>query len=158
MSVNSHKPHIMVLPEDDANRQLATGFELAIGTRQFQVLSPAGGWPKLGPKFEGAHIAEMRAHVNRFLVLLVDFDNSKGRYDMISKFVPADLFSRVFILGVWTNPEKLRRTRTLETIGKQLAAACKSDEVGEWNDDLLRHNEPELERLRLVSRPILFPD
>ena len=44
MSVNRHKPHLLVLPEDDANRQLARGFELELSTRQFQVLQPAGGW------------------------------------------------------------------------------------------------------------------
>lgn len=28
MSVNRARPHVLVLPEDDANRQIAVGFEL----------------------------------------------------------------------------------------------------------------------------------
>ena len=28
MSVNRHQPHVFVLPEDDANRQMAIGFIL----------------------------------------------------------------------------------------------------------------------------------
>lgn len=156
MSVNRHKPHIMVLPEDDANRQMAIGFERLVGTRQFQVLSPAGGWPKLGPKFQSAHIPEMRAIPSRFMVLLVDFDHARVRYDQIAKSVPADLVSRVFILGVWTDPEDLKRGRTLESIGKDLATACECDVSGEWDDPLLRHNAPELERLRTTAHPILF--
>lgn len=30
MSVNKYKPHVLVLPEDDANRQLANGFLLGL--------------------------------------------------------------------------------------------------------------------------------
>jgi hypothetical protein len=34
MSVNRNRPHVFVLPEDDANLQLATGFVLEFPTRQ----------------------------------------------------------------------------------------------------------------------------
>ncbi len=158
MSANRLKPHVLILPEDDANRQLANGFERGLRTRQFQVLPPAGGWPKIGPKFELAHIPEMRANPNRQMVLLVDFDKSKVRFDQIWKSVPDDLLNRVFILGVWTNPEKLKHSRSLESIGKELAIACKDDVPGDWNDELLRHNLPELERMRQSIGPILFSD
>lgn len=44
MSVNKHLPHVFVLPEDDANRQLANGFYLAesLDVRRMQVLQPPG--------------------------------------------------------------------------------------------------------------------
>jgi hypothetical protein len=43
MSVNKYLPHVLVLPEDDANRQLATGFEIEVKhTRRIQVLVEAG--------------------------------------------------------------------------------------------------------------------
>ncbi len=45
MSVNKYLPHVFVLPEDDANRQLASGFHLQVPwdrQRQMQVLS--SGW------------------------------------------------------------------------------------------------------------------
>ena len=40
MSVNRYRPHIMILPEDDANRQLANGFvsHAFIAPRSVQVL------------------------------------------------------------------------------------------------------------------------
>lgn len=39
-------PHVLVLPEDDANRQLANGFLLDgfLSGRQMLVLEVAGGW------------------------------------------------------------------------------------------------------------------
>jgi hypothetical protein len=44
MSVNKYQPHILVLPEDDANRQLANGFVLdqSVATRNIQVLEEVG--------------------------------------------------------------------------------------------------------------------
>ena len=43
MSVNVYNPHVLVLPEDDANRQIANGFllEPSIKHRNIQVLTPA---------------------------------------------------------------------------------------------------------------------
>ena len=45
MSVNRHQPHVLVLPEDDANRQLANGFRLDqyLLNWKIQVLR-GGGW------------------------------------------------------------------------------------------------------------------
>jgi len=46
MSVNRHSPHVYVLPEDDANRQIANGFLLdpSIVDYRIRVLEEAGGW------------------------------------------------------------------------------------------------------------------
>ena len=43
MSVNKFRQHVFVLPEDDANRQLANGFLLDLSVRQVQILPEAGG-------------------------------------------------------------------------------------------------------------------
>ena len=47
--MNRYKPHVLVVPEDDANRQLANGFlqNPALNLRAIQVLPPAGGWVKV---------------------------------------------------------------------------------------------------------------
>jgi len=39
MSVNVYKPHVLVLPEDDADRQIATGFLLdpSLKPRNIQI-------------------------------------------------------------------------------------------------------------------------
>ena len=50
MMINKHKPHVFVLPEDDANRQLADAFHKDVDWnryRQMQVLAE-GGWLEKG--------------------------------------------------------------------------------------------------------------
>lgn len=45
MSVNRYQPHVLVLPEDDANRQLANGFVLDLDATvltRIQVLEEVG--------------------------------------------------------------------------------------------------------------------
>ncbi|HEX4229241.1 MAG TPA: hypothetical protein VHZ07_11265 [Bryobacteraceae bacterium] len=61
MSVNKFKPHVLILPEDDANRQLANGFLLALDPivqRNVQVLPVAGGWIEVLHCFKSDHVAE----------------------------------------------------------------------------------------------------
>jgi hypothetical protein len=73
MSVNKDLPHVKVLPEDDANRQLAKGFELEVDSnrqRQMQVLSVAGGWNEVLNLFEDVHMGAMNRLPNRLIVLL----------------------------------------------------------------------------------------
>ena len=62
MSVNKYQPHVLVLPEDDANRQLANGFHLQVAwtrQRQMQVLPVAGGWNEVLNLFKSEHVLEM---------------------------------------------------------------------------------------------------
>jgi hypothetical protein len=109
MGVNKAKPHVFVLPEDDANRQLANGFHLELAQiRQMQVLPVADGWTKVLEEFKAVHIGEMERDANRFMVLLIDFDGKPNRLDYAKGFIPARLADRVFILGVWTKPEHLK--------------------------------------------------
>ena len=53
MSVNNHRPHVLVLPEDEANEELVNGFLLdpSIKLRNIQVLPSAGG---CAPRSSGA--------------------------------------------------------------------------------------------------------
>lgn len=48
MSINKYDQHIFVLPEDDANRQIANGFiqDLNLNQRAIQVRPIANGWKK----------------------------------------------------------------------------------------------------------------
>jgi hypothetical protein len=66
---NKHKPHVIVLPEDDANRQIANGFLLdpSIKPRNIQVLNPAGGWGKVLDSFLEDHVAGLRKWPQRHL-------------------------------------------------------------------------------------------
>jgi hypothetical protein len=160
LSVNKAKPHIFVLPEDDANRQLANGFHLNVAwnkDRQMQVLKPAGGWAELLKSFEVEHVVEMQRCPTRFMVLLIDLDGKLTRLKKAKAGIPKDVANRVFILGVLTEPEDLRaQLGTYETIGRAMADDCRDETNTTWEHELLQHNAAELERLRESIRALLF--
>ena len=149
MSVNRYRPHLFVLPEDDANRQLAVGFQLATPTSQIQVLPVAGGWTNVRDRFASDHVRSMEHYIDRRMILLVDFDNDVNRLRAMNAVIPAGLLDRVFVLGTLTRPEHLRQMHgSYETIGRSMAQECSSGEHAIWDSNLLRHNETELVRLR----------
>ncbi len=160
MSANKYQPHVLVLPEDDANRQIANGFQLKTSkVRQMQVLEVAGGWKQVLASFASNHVPEMRRSPHRLLVLLIDFDGNLGRLETAKANIPGDLTDRVFLLGVLSEPEALRGSLALsyEDIGSALARDCRDNTDETWGHHLLRHNEGELQRLRDRVLPILFP-
>lgn len=161
MSVNPYKPHVFVLPEDDANRQLADGFHLEVDgsqQKQMQVLRVARGWKRVLELFRSQHVAEMDRNPNRFMVLLIDLDRQHDRLDVVKAEVPRGLADRVFVLGARPEPEDLRKAKlgSYEAIGSALAKDCREETDSTWGHPLLRHNASELDRLREHVRPILF--
>jgi hypothetical protein len=159
VSVNKHLPHVYVIPEDDANRQLAIGFYLEINqTRQMQVLPVAHGWNEVLRCFQTDHARGMDIFPNRYMVLLIDFDRSEARLEYARRSIPEHLVDRVFVLGIWSEPEDLGGLGSLETIGKGMARDCRDQTDNVWRHQLLRHNAAEIARLREHVRPILFPD
>ncbi len=161
MSVNKHQPHVLVLPEDRANLQLANGFHLQVPSdrrRQMQVLRVARGWNEVLNLFKSEHELEMRRCRYRLMVLLIDFDGDKERLTIAKGKIPADLTDRVFILGAWTEPEALKESLgSYEKIGRDLAKDCREETDATWSHKLLRHNTSEVDRLRPHVRQILFP-
>jgi hypothetical protein len=161
MRVNKYQPHVLILPEDDANRQIANGFILNsnINEPAIQVLPIANGWEKVVANFNDNHVAEMRKLSERTIVLLIDFDEQEDRLNYVMSQIPEDLHDRVFVLGVLSEPEDLKRntgTGKLEKIGEPLAKDCAEDTNELWGDPLLRHNKAELDRLILSVKPFLF--
>lgn len=159
MSVNRHQPHVLVLPEDDANRQLANGFLLhpSLLIRKIQVLREAGGWTQVLERFQSDHVVEMSRYPKRFMVLLIDFDGEEERFTRTKAAIPEHLTERVFILGAWTEPEALKRALgPYEKIGEGMASDCREGTDTTWGHALLQHNAGELDRLRERVRPILF--
>jgi hypothetical protein len=153
MSVNKYAPHVLVLPEDDANRKLANGFQQHLSLwHKIQVLPVAGGWAKVLDSFEKDHVRKMNAFPGRFMVLLIDFDGQEDRLDRAKAVIPGNLEDRVFVLGVWTEPQKLPAVLgSFESIGRAAAEDCRDDTSIIWGLDLLRHNASEIERT--VIRP-----
>ena len=162
MSVNKYLPHILVLPEDRANEQLVNGFLLdpSLDANSIQVLRPVGGWSRVIEKFEQTHIAEMNRYPLRHMILLVDFDQVHDRLAKVQDSIPDYLKDRVFVLGVWSQPENLRALlqKKYEEIGITLAEECQSESLTTWNHDLLKHNSGELIRMNAIIKPILFPE
>jgi len=160
MSVNKYLPHVLVLPEDDANRQLANGFLLDqyLSTRKIQVLEEVGGWIQVLERFLSDYVAGMDLYQSRFMVLLIDFDGRKERLQDAKARIPENLVDRVFILGALSEPEALRaKLGSYETIGLAMAQDCREETNTTWGHHLLRHNTGELDRLREHVRPLLFP-
>jgi len=160
MSLNKYQPHVLVLPEDDANRQLANGFILDqfLRTRRIQVLEEAGGWTQVLERFRSDHVVGMEQYPHRSMVLLFDFDGRIDRLDQAKAEIPGHLVERVFILGALSEPEALRQASlgSYETIGLAMARDCREETNTIWAHDLLQHNDSELGRLREHVRPILF--
>ncbi len=110
---SKYLPHILILPEDDADRQIAVGFILDPGVdqRRIQVLPPAGGWLKVLESFEKNHVADLRRFADRVVVMVIDFDGHEDRLDQAKNRIPAELQDRVFFLGARTEPEAIKRKR-----------------------------------------------
>ncbi len=159
MSVNRYLPHLLVLPEDDADRQLANGFllETSLVPRRLGVEPIEGGWHKVLDCFKNVHVQEMTTNPNRHMVLLIDFDEQPDRLTTAKDSVPDHLTERVFILGVWSEPEKLKRMwKSYEEIGQALAKDCCDGTNETWGHELLKHNAGEVARLKAKVSPFLF--
>jgi len=158
MSVNKFKPYVYILPEDEANRQLANGFDQCLNTRQLQVLTEARGWIDACEIFKSDYIDKMRENDYGFIILLIDFDNKPDRPKQVQSYIPIDLADRVFVLGVKTEPEALKKAclASYETIGEMMADDCRNGTQNIWGHELLSHNEEELRRLRQTVYDILF--
>lgn len=157
---NKYQPHILVLAEDDANRQIANGFLLEpyLNNRAVKVLPLPGGWKKTVEEFTKNYASEMRQLPEKMMVLLIDFDENENRLSYVESHIPDDLKARVFVLGVLSEPENLRTDikKTFEEIGKALAKDC-SDNTNElWGHNLLKHNKGELDRMASSVKPFLF--
>lgn len=160
MSVNKYSPHILVLPEDRADSDIANGFLLhpQLNEKSIQVLPYVGGWRAVVENFITNFIPTMRQYPKRWFVLLIDFDRDEGRLDYIKKRIPDDVRDRVFVLGALSNPEELRSSlgQSLESIGESLSSNCSDNTDELWEHPLLRHNRTELERMISSVKPFLF--
>lgn len=161
MSANKYEPHLVVLPEDDANAALINGFLLFAGlnSRQIQVLPVAGGWNSALQVFLDEHIPKLRQYNQRRFLFVIDFDSDSNRRDIVLKQIPDEVRDRVFVLGVFSEPEQLKSAlnRRFEDIGRTLSQECFENRCELWAHQLLVHNQTELTRLNQSVRDFLFP-
>lgn len=161
MSVNKYRPHVFVIPEDDADRQIAVGFLLhpRVAARQVQVVEPAGGWAKVLDTLKQEYVPLLLQNAQTHVVMIVDFDgDAAGRRSYFEAEIPQALRTRVFLIGPRDTPEILRKSlrKGYEEIGRSLAGECDEGNVDAWSHEQLQHNDGE--RLRLVDcvKPFLF--
>ncbi len=141
----------MILPEDDANRQIANGFvgHPSVNERKIQILSPAAGWSKALNRIQSDLAERLRQRRNAYLALLIDFDgNYDDRREQFELATPIELHDRVFVLGAKEEPESIRSSLriTLEKLGVALAEECLGGTTAYWSSPALAHNKPDLDR------------
>jgi len=160
VSVNRSKPHLIVIPEDKADQDIVNGFSIFLkpGERQFQVTKPAGGWVKGRNKLLELSNSRLQTNLFSHAVLIIDFDNYNDRGSEIMRQVPEGVRDRVFVIGVLSNPEDLKRSlnKNFEQIGSQIAEGCKDSNIDFWQHDLLIHNIEEIRRISGAFRDIFF--
>ncbi len=161
MAVNRYSDHILVVPEDDANRQLANGFitHFSVKPRAIQVLNPEGGWLKVFSRFQSSLIDDLRNYPKMHLVLLVDFDNDyQNRIQQFKNECPTELCDRFYILGAKSEPESIKKamSKNYEAIGNLLVEDCRANVNTYWSHTELDHNSGEIARLNKSVSSFLF--
>lgn len=155
---------VIILLEDDANRQIVNGFlnHLNINSRAITILPLAGGWKKVGDNFEKNIIPEMLKNSGIIAILVFDFDKhkKKGNIDNFSYVqgkIPKNLKHRVLSLGALHEPEKLKKELgKYEKIGEKLAEDCYDNTYSLWQHSQFKHNLKELNRMIHVVKPVIF--
>lgn len=158
----AYPPHVYVIPEDDACRQIADGFVLQenVDSRRIQVMPVAGGWGHVLETFKREYVSLLRNRERDHAILLIDFDGAfDRRFSHFQQEIPDDLGSRVFVVGARDEAETLKRAlkQSLERIGRSLAEDCHDGTTTRWDHDQLQHNDGERDRLRDAVKPFLFP-
>ncbi len=69
MKVNRDKEHLLVLPEDDANRQIVIGFinDLNVDNSAIQVVPIADGWKKAVEQLTSVYEPGMRKYSQKMI-------------------------------------------------------------------------------------------
>lgn len=151
-----------MIPEDDANRQIANGFlnHYAVDECAGYVATPAGGWTHVLTVFKDNYIKYLYGWDKAYIVLLIDFDNADNRKERCEKDIPEDLKSRVFIIGSRQCPEAAVKAigKKPEEIGSLLADECSSGQYVVWTNDHFGHNYAERQRLSEAVKDFLFHD
>jgi hypothetical protein len=167
MSVNRFREHVIVVPEDDADRQLALGFVLhaAVNRTHIRLDGIADGWPNLLRRLREEYIGHLRRFPGGHVVLLMDFDDRieerrRALENLVAEFDDRGQWEgRVYLLGAAKDPEQLvREFGTHETrIGERLADECFREKFEWWDDELLAHNRETRERLSVVRGTLFGP-
>ncbi len=159
---NKYVPHLLVIPEDEANRQIMTGFvsHLEVDNRRITVEPVACGWIKALEQFRINHLMGMAKYENRHVMILIDFDGRENRLEKAKEYIPENMRSRVYVMGCLSEPEKIRAATRMSKsqLGEAIAEACLRGNEDLWKTDILAHNRAELERMKSSICPHIMLD
>jgi hypothetical protein len=82
VSANKARPHVLVLPEDEADHQIAHGFVKRISpdrARQIQIMPFVGGWIKVLDRFRDEYASGMMKNTHRHTAIEADHHYLFGR-------------------------------------------------------------------------------
>ncbi len=164
MGINKELPHLLILPEDDAYRDLANGFVNydAVADNRIHIAKPAGGWLKLLDVFSQEYESSVRDNRSRHVLLLLDLDGRCGRYsEKVLPKIPEEIRDRVFILSCNDEAENFKKELgggKFEDFGEKLSKSCRENAYtkSDWLCPQLCHNKNELHRLATAVRSFLF--
>ena len=132
---NKYKWHIVVVPEDEATRQLGNGLSNAFPSivNRIKFLREAGGW---ADAIATVKDLELDKYSDRRVLLIIDLDQDDTRLGFIRSQPEISKFNnRIFILGSFKAVEQLKpigESHNLENVGQRLGEDCSC-----WNDSLL---------------------
>lgn len=159
--MNRHAPHVLIVAEDDANRQMAVGFEghPAVKYQWLKVQKAGRGWQNVLKTFQIELVPYLQKYLLAHVILLIDYDNVyAARRAQFDAATPIALKDRVFVLGAESSPEYLHNALGMKfrEIGNALAGDCADGTMNLWHHPQLIHNEPDRLRLLTKVRGILF--
>ncbi len=159
MGLNKHKPGLYVIPEDDADRQIANGFLEDFRVQNaFQVMPPAQGREKVLSQIIEVYVPILQKYKQLKVIGVLDFDGRKDRYEQKLQEIPNGVRERVFLLGTLNNPEKLKASAGLhfESLGEKLAQECCDANFELWNNEQLVFLKDEVLRAKEELWTVLF--
>jgi len=149
--VDKFKPHLFIVPEDDADRQIAVGFQMHLEAKgEMQIVDVARGWLKVVGVIKDEYVPLLKNNLNSHVLGIIDCDKDADRIAEQLENFPEDIRNRIFLLGV--RSAKMH----FAEIGEKLADECYKDELDLWNHEMLSYSSSEALRAKDVLRELVF--
>lgn len=162
--MNKYTDGLQILAEDEDLASIVSGFfacaNINFDHRRVDDKGAASGWTSV-QDWLCKSVSFLEKYDKLCRLGIVDFDGYENRATNFKKKIPEEVRDRVFVLGPIRNVETLKKETglSLERIGAKIARTCASMTPVEnsiWQCDQLKHNIPEVERLKKRVGSFLF--
>jgi hypothetical protein len=135
MTMKRYVEHVYVIPEDDADRQIAVGFvdNHRVRDARVQVMPVAGGWRNVLQTFRDEYVQKLPYYPRAHAVMLIDFDGcfEQRRAEFESANL-AEIKPRVFVVGPKDTPEILKGALNKSFVPSFTSVATTKFSTREW--------------------------